>query len=157
RREPSGGASAPRRHRHRLRNGGARSQGRGQAVHAPPRPPRGARLPASRRLRSRHRPQGEPDGAPRSRDSGDAPHSRSLCAPRPGLRRVMAESETPLQPIPPLSAEPRNLPVPISPAPERDSFLTRLVRAIFGWKNGSTRADIAVAVEAAGSGETGVS
>ena len=47
--------------------------------------------------------------------------------------------------------------MPITSAPERESFLRRLARAMFGWKNGSTRADIAVAVEAAGSGETGVS
>ncbi len=69
----------------------------------------------------------------------------------------MAETETPLQPNPPPSTEQRNLPVPITSAPERESFLRRLARAMFGWKNGSTRADIAVAVEAAGSGETGVS
>ena len=57
----------------------------------------------------------------------------------------------------PASGEPRNLPVPVRNPPERDGFLVRLARAIFGWKTGPTRADIEVAVEAAVPGETGVS
>ncbi len=57
----------------------------------------------------------------------------------------------------PPSSEPRNLPVPVPLPPERDGFLVRLTRAIFGWKVGPTRADIEVAVEAAVPGETGVS
>jgi CBS domain containing-hemolysin-like protein len=36
-------------------------------------------------------------------------------------------------------------------------FLRALARALFGWKNGPTRADIEVVLEAAGPGEAGVS
>lgn len=51
-----------------------------------------------------------------------------------------------------------NLPVPMSRADaERDGFFARLARALFGWKNGPTRADIEVVLEAAGPGEAGVS
>src|SRR4029079_436578 len=38
-----------------------------------------------------------------------------------------------------------------------DGFFARLARALFGWKNGPTRADIEVVLEAAGPGEAGVS
>src|SRR5437899_1689480 len=70
----------------------------------------------------------------------------------------MADPEAP-RPLDstPAPSESRNLPVPMPPPPERDGFLARLARAIFGWKAGSTRADIEVAVEAAVPGETGVS
>ena len=71
----------------------------------------------------------------------------------------MADPETP-QPPPepdPAPGEPRNLPMLAPQLQERDGFLLRLARAIFGWKSGSTRADIEVAVEAAVPGETGVS
>jgi CBS domain containing-hemolysin-like protein len=51
-----------------------------------------------------------------------------------------------------------NLPVPLSRAEaESDGFFVRLARALFGWKNGPTRADIEVVLEAAGPGEAGVS
>ena len=59
------------------------------------------------------------------------------------------------------SAEQRNLPVPLAPplgpSSDREGFLVRLARALFGWKTGPTRADIEVALEAAVPGETGVS
>jgi CBS domain containing-hemolysin-like protein len=52
----------------------------------------------------------------------------------------------------------RNLPVPVTPAHgESEGFFARLARALFGWGNGPTRADIEVVVEAAVPGETGVS
>jgi CBS domain containing-hemolysin-like protein len=58
-------------------------------------------------------------------------------------------------------ADQRNLPVPVppplGPSTDREGFLTRLARALFGWKTGPTRADIEVALEAAVPGETGVS
>jgi len=55
--------------------------------------------------------------------------------------------------------EHRNLPVPVVHPMERESdgFFTRLARTLFGWKSGTTRADIEVALEAAVPGETGVS
>jgi CBS domain containing-hemolysin-like protein len=57
--------------------------------------------------------------------------------------------------------EPRNLPVPAPPLPgpsgDREGFFARIVRALFGWKAGPTRADIEVVVESAVPGETGVS
>jgi CBS domain containing-hemolysin-like protein len=53
----------------------------------------------------------------------------------------------------------RNLPVPVprSTAGDSEGFFTRLARALFGWRNGPTRADIEVVLEAAGPGEAGVS
>jgi CBS domain containing-hemolysin-like protein len=53
----------------------------------------------------------------------------------------------------------RNLPVPVSrpTAGDGESFFSRLARALFGWRNGPTRADIEVVLEAAGPGEAGVS
>ena len=53
----------------------------------------------------------------------------------------------------------RNLPVPLprTIAGETDGFFTRLARALFGWRNGPTRADIEVVLDAAGPGEAGVS
>jgi CBS domain containing-hemolysin-like protein len=56
-------------------------------------------------------------------------------------------------------SEHRNLPVPIARAAngETEGFFARLARAIFGWRNGPTRADIEVVLEAAGPGEAGVS
>jgi CBS domain containing-hemolysin-like protein len=55
--------------------------------------------------------------------------------------------------------EQRNLPVPVarSSARESEGFLARLARAVFGWRNGPTRADIEVVLQAAGPGEAGVS
>jgi CBS domain containing-hemolysin-like protein len=53
----------------------------------------------------------------------------------------------------------RNLPVPVTHPSDGNGagFFTRLVRALFGWKTGPTRADIEVVLEAAGPGEGGVS
>lgn len=58
----------------------------------------------------------------------------------------------------PEHTETRNLPVPVTRSAESDSdsFFKRLARAIFGWKGGTTRADIEVVLEAAVPGETGV-
>jgi CBS domain containing-hemolysin-like protein len=55
--------------------------------------------------------------------------------------------------------EQRNLPVPVahSVAGESEGFFARLARAVFGWRNGPTRADIEVVLEATGPGEAGVS
>ena len=49
--------------------------------------------------------------------------------------------------------------MPVGHAPDADSdgFFARLARALFGWRNGPTRADIEVVLEAAGPGEAGVS
>jgi CBS domain containing-hemolysin-like protein len=57
------------------------------------------------------------------------------------------------------SSEARNLPALVTRMSESDSdgFFRRLARAIFGWKGGTTRADIEVVLEAAMPGETGVS
>ena len=53
----------------------------------------------------------------------------------------------------------RNLPATVTRAGESDSdgLFKRLARALFGWKGGTTRADIEVVLEAAVPGETGVS
>ena len=53
----------------------------------------------------------------------------------------------------------RNLPVVVPPAAadEREGIFTRIVRALFGWRSGTTRADLEVVLEAAVPGETGVS
>jgi hemolysin (HlyC) family protein len=68
---------------------------------------------------------------------------------------MMSSSDAPGQPPGPGGS---NLPVPVSRADaERDGFFARLARALFGWKNGPTRADIEVVLEAAGPGEAGVS
>jgi len=57
------------------------------------------------------------------------------------------------------SGESRNLPVPIARPlqPEGDGFFARLMRALFAWRDGPTRADIEVVLQAAGPGEGGVS
>jgi CBS domain containing-hemolysin-like protein len=54
--------------------------------------------------------------------------------------------------------EVRNLPATVTRAgeTESDGFFRRLARALFGWKGGTTRADIEVVLEAAVPGETGV-
>jgi CBS domain containing-hemolysin-like protein len=73
----------------------------------------------------------------------------------------MVDPDPPSRPAEPAGAvnEQRNLPVPIErpQANGSDGFFARLVRAIFGWRSGPTRADIEVVLEAAGPGETGVS
>jgi CBS domain containing-hemolysin-like protein len=68
----------------------------------------------------------------------------------------MANSDAPSRPAEPGGTS--NLPVPVSRADaESDGFFARLARALFGWKNGPTRADIEVVLEATGPGEAGVS
>jgi CBS domain containing-hemolysin-like protein len=61
----------------------------------------------------------------------------------------------------PAPGDARNLPVPVAPrfgpAHDRDGFFYRLARSLFGWKSGTTRADIEGVVEAAVPGATGVS
>jgi CBS domain containing-hemolysin-like protein len=68
----------------------------------------------------------------------------------------MASSDAPSRPAEPGGTS--NLPVPVSRTDaDSDGFFARLARALFGWKNGPTRADIEVVLEAAGPGEAGVS
>jgi CBS domain containing-hemolysin-like protein len=73
----------------------------------------------------------------------------------------MPDSDVPSRSADPAGApsEQRNLPVPVarSMAGESEGFLARLARAVFGWRNGPTRADIEVVLEATGPGEAGVS
>jgi CBS domain containing-hemolysin-like protein len=73
----------------------------------------------------------------------------------------MPNSNTQVRPPEPVAptGESRNLPaVIVRPAPpEGEGFFTRLMRAVFAWKDGPTRADIEIVLEAAGPGETGVS
>ena len=68
----------------------------------------------------------------------------------------MANADAPSRPAEPGGTS--NLPVPVSRADaESDGFFARLARALFSWKNGPTRADIEVVLEATGPGEAGVS
>jgi CBS domain containing-hemolysin-like protein len=69
----------------------------------------------------------------------------------------MPDTDAPSRPAEP-AGNPNNLLVPVNRADaETDGFFARLARALFGWKNGPTRADIEVVLEAAGPGEAGVS
>ena len=68
----------------------------------------------------------------------------------------MPNSDAPSRPAEPGGAA--NLPVPVFRTDaDSDGFFARLARALFGWKNGPTRADIEVVLEATGPGEAGVS
>jgi len=73
----------------------------------------------------------------------------------------MPDSDAPHRSAEPAGAlnHQRNLPVPVSrpTAGDSEGFFARLARALFGWRNGPTRADIEVVLEAAGPGEAGVS
>jgi CBS domain containing-hemolysin-like protein len=73
----------------------------------------------------------------------------------------MPQSDAPGRPAEPAAApnEQRNLPVPVARpmAGESEGFFARIARAFLGWRNGPTRADIEVVLEAAGPGEAGVS
>jgi CBS domain containing-hemolysin-like protein len=73
----------------------------------------------------------------------------------------MPQSDAPGRPAEPPAApnEQRNLPVPVarSMVGESEGFFARIARAFLGWRNGPTRADIEVVLEAAGPGEAGVS
>jgi CBS domain containing-hemolysin-like protein len=54
--------------------------------------------------------------------------------------------------------EPRNLPVPVPPAQDGgENWFMRAVRALFGWKPSSTRADLKDILDAMGPGESGFS
>jgi CBS domain containing-hemolysin-like protein len=57
--------------------------------------------------------------------------------------------------------ETRNLPVPVAPGGEprdpNERWFARILRAVFGWKTGSIRSDLAVVLEAGAPGETGFS
>jgi CBS domain containing-hemolysin-like protein len=52
--------------------------------------------------------------------------------------------------------EPRNLPVPVPPAKE-ENWLVRAVRALFGWKSHTARADLKDILDAMSPGESGFS
>jgi CBS domain containing-hemolysin-like protein len=47
--------------------------------------------------------------------------------------------------------------VPRPEAPDKENIFARIARALFGWRSGTTRADLEVVLEAAMPGETGVS
>lgn len=53
--------------------------------------------------------------------------------------------------------EPRNLPVPVPPAHDGENWFMRALRALFGWKPSSTRADLKDILDAMGPGESGFS
>ena len=53
--------------------------------------------------------------------------------------------------------EPRNLPVPVPPAHDGENWFVRALRALFGWKPSSTRADLKDILDAMGPGESGFS
>ena len=59
-----------------------------------------------------------------------------------------------------VSGENRNLPAVVPHAAEtpaeRENIFARIARALFGWRSGTTRADLEVVLEAAVPGETGV-
>jgi CBS domain containing-hemolysin-like protein len=73
----------------------------------------------------------------------------------------MPDTDAPSRPAEPAGGpnEQRYLPVPVSHSSDADSdgFFARLARALFGWRNGPTRADIEVVLDATGPGEGGVS
>ena len=53
--------------------------------------------------------------------------------------------------------EPRNLPVPVPPATEGENWLMRALRAMFGWKSHTARADLKDILDAMGPGDSGFS
>jgi hemolysin (HlyC) family protein len=53
--------------------------------------------------------------------------------------------------------EPRNLPVPVSPAQEGENWFVRALRTLFGWKSGSARADLKDILDVMSPGESGFS
>ena len=74
----------------------------------------------------------------------------------------MPDSDAPKASEPSETAgEIRNLPVPVPPGGEprdpNERWFARILRAVFGWKTGSIRSDLAVVLEAGAPGETGFS
>src|SRR5215469_9569479 len=74
----------------------------------------------------------------------------------------MPDSDAPKASEPSETAgEIRNLPVPVPAAGEprdpNERWFARILRAVFGWKTGSIRSDLAVVLEAGAPGETGFS
>ena len=54
--------------------------------------------------------------------------------------------------------EPRNLPVPVAPTPEGGgNWFMRAVRALFGWKPSTVRADLKDILDVMSPGESGFS
>ena len=53
--------------------------------------------------------------------------------------------------------EPRNLPVPVPPATEGENWLMRALRAMFGWKSHTARADLKDILDAMRPGDSGFS
>ena len=53
--------------------------------------------------------------------------------------------------------EPRHLPVPVKPRANGEGFFTRLLRTLFGWRQGSIRADLKDVLDAMTPGESGFS
>jgi CBS domain containing-hemolysin-like protein len=66
----------------------------------------------------------------------------------------MPDNEPPSSPT---SYEPRHLPVPVKPRPNGEGFFTRLFRTLFGWRQGSIRADLKDVLDAMTPGESGFS
>jgi CBS domain containing-hemolysin-like protein len=74
----------------------------------------------------------------------------------------MPDSDAPKASEPSETAgEIRNLPVPVpaggEPRDPNERWFARILRAVFGWKTGSIRSDLAVVLEAGAPGETGFS
>ncbi|MFN3658294.1 MAG: hemolysin family protein [Pseudolabrys sp.] len=55
----------------------------------------------------------------------------------------------------PSPAEPRNLPVPVAPPREGENWFVRTFRNLFGWRNGSIRADLKDVLDEMHPGESG--
>jgi CBS domain containing-hemolysin-like protein len=66
----------------------------------------------------------------------------------------MPDNDPPSSPTP---YEPRHLPVPVTPRPNGEGFFTRLLRTLFGWRQGTIRADLKDVLDAMTPGESGFS
>jgi hypothetical protein len=69
-------------------------------------------------------------------------------------------SSSSANPPPDQPSEPRNLPALVPPAAARengDNMFSRWMRALFGWRSGSVRADLKVVLEESAPTETGFS
>jgi CBS domain containing-hemolysin-like protein len=74
----------------------------------------------------------------------------------------MPDTDAPSRTEPSGPSEPRHLPVPLPPADlvrreNGESWLGRILRAVFGWKAGSIRSDLKVLLEANAPADTGFS